>query len=120
MSEHASQVVRDLATRLPVLQEEARKQFQATSQRRLAIELDTGELNKRLDSAQRLGQQAIVAVVLVGLLISSGVVVRVALGQNGHWDFLAGLAAATFVVSVVGAVVFVYSTLRSLARSRDL
>jgi hypothetical protein len=44
----------------------------------------------------------------------------VSAGQDGGgWDFLAGLAAVTFVATVVGAAYFVYITLRSLARDRD-
>jgi ubiquinone biosynthesis protein len=120
VTEQASEVLRDLALRVPLLQEEARRRFDAPGRRRLSIELDTGELNKRLDSMGRVGRQAIVAVVLVGLLISSGLVARVALGQGGaDWDFFTGLAAFTFVVTVVGAGYFLFITLRSLARDRD-
>jgi ubiquinone biosynthesis protein len=120
VGERAAEAIRDLTLRLPSLQEEATRRLEAPGRRRLSIELDTSELNERIDAAGRVGQQAIVAVVLVGLLIGSGIVARISAGQNGsHWGFLAGLAAVTFVGAVIGAAYFLYKTLRSLSRDRE-
>jgi ubiquinone biosynthesis protein len=120
VSEQASEVLRDLALRVPLLQEEAKRRLESPGRRLLSIELDTGELNKRVDAMGRVVRLAIIALVLVGLLISSGVVARVSAGQDGGgWDFLAGLAAVTFVATVAGAAYFVYIMLRSLARDRE-
>jgi hypothetical protein len=120
VSERAQEVLRDLSLRVPLLQEEAAKRLESPLRRRLSIELDTSELNKRLDAIGRVSRQAIVALVLVGLLISSALVARVSLGQNGSdWDFLTGLAAFTFVGAVIGSAYFLFITLRGLARDRD-
>jgi ubiquinone biosynthesis protein len=120
VSEQASEVVRDLALRVPLLQQEAKRRLESPGRRLLSIELDTGELNKRVDAIGRVGRQAIVALVLVGLLISSGLVARVSSArEGGAWDFLAGLAAVTFVATVAGAAYFLFITLRTLARDRD-
>jgi ubiquinone biosynthesis protein len=116
--EQAAALLREAATHAPKLQQATRKWIQQYEEGRISIHLDTTELNRQLSSMQRLGRQALVALVIVGLLIGSGVSARVA-ARDEEWSFISRLSYVCFVAAVIAAVVFLWILLRQIARGRD-
>jgi ubiquinone biosynthesis protein len=113
--EQAAALLREAATHAPKLQQATRKWIQQYEEGRISIHLDTTDLNRQLASMQRLGRQALVAMVIVGLLVGSGVAARVA-AQDEEWSFVSRLSYVCFVAAVIGAIAFLWIVLRQIAR----
>ena len=101
---------REVLKRLPSLQEATMSWLDQYQKGRLEVYLDTSGLSKEVDKLASLGRQAVIAVMLVGMIVGSAIATSVIAffqPQNRYWIFASQLAYLGFVVPMILAVLIV-------------
>ncbi|MEJ2304638.1 MAG: AarF/UbiB family protein [Anaerolineales bacterium] len=101
---------REVLKRLPSLQEATMSWLDQYQKGRLEVYLDTSGLSKEVDKLASLGRQAVIAMMLVGMIVGSAIATSVIAffqPQNRYWIFASQLAYLGFVVPMILAVLIV-------------
>ncbi len=101
---------REVLKRLPSLQEATVSWLDQYQKGRFEVHLNTSGLDKSVDKLARLGRQAIIALMLVGMIIGSAIATSViALIQPAgrYWNFASRLAYLGFVAPMLVAILIV-------------
>jgi ubiquinone biosynthesis protein len=101
---------REVLKRLPSLQEATMSWLDQYQKGRLEVYLDTSGLSNEVDKLASLGRQAVIAVMLVGMIVGSAIATSVIAffqPQNRYWIFASQLAYLGFVVPMLLAVLIV-------------
>ena len=101
---------REVLKRLPSLQEATMSWLDQYQKGRLEVYLDTSGLSNEVDKLASLGRQAVIAVMLVGMIVGSAIATSVIAffqPQNRYWIFASQLAYLGFVVPMILAVLIV-------------
>ena len=110
---------RELLKRVPSLQEATLGWLDQYQKGRFEVHLDTSGLDKSVDKLAGFGRQAIIALMLVGMIIGSAIatsVIALIQPDGQYWSFAAWLAYLGFVVPMVVAIVMVLRLLLRLMR----
>ena len=101
---------REVLKRLPSLQEATMSWLDQYQKGRLEVYLDTSGLSNEVDKLASLGRQAVIAMMLVGMIVGSAIATSVIAffqPQNRYWIFASQLAYLGFVVPMILAVLIV-------------
>jgi predicted unusual protein kinase regulating ubiquinone biosynthesis (AarF/ABC1/UbiB family) len=101
--------VREISAQLPAIQEAGLGWLKQFRKGRFKIYVDTSSVTKEVKTLNKFGRQAVVALVLVGLIIGSAIVTAaIGLGDfdGAFWRLLAQIAVLSYVfASVVAALI---------------
>jgi hypothetical protein len=101
---------REALKRLPSLQEATLGWLDQYQKGRFEVHVDTGGFDKSVDKLARLGRQAVIALMLVGMIVGSAIatsIIAIVQPEGRYWDFGARLAYLGFVVPMFLAVLIV-------------
>ena len=119
-------VAREVSAQLPSLSEAGLGWFNQFKRGRFEVYVDTSAISKEVKTLNRFGRQAVIAMVLVGLLIGSAIVIAaVGFGNfdGAFWNFIAriavfGYAGASLAASLI-ALRLIWRWLRKADPSED-
>lgn len=118
----ASTLLREVSGNLPTLSGAATSWLNQFRKGRLEVYLDTTGLTKEVKTVNRFGRQAIIALMLVGLIIGSAIATTgIALGnlEGPFWRFLAQIAVLGYVFSSIITALIVLRLIWHWLRGRD-
>lgn len=110
VKDQAMMTAREALRRLPSLQDATMSWLDQFQKGRFEVHLDTGGLEKSVDTIARLGRQIVIAMMLVGMIVGSAIatsVIAFIQPRGGIWVFAARLAYLGFVVPMLVAVLIV-------------
>jgi ubiquinone biosynthesis protein len=115
-------VLRQVSGNLPSLTDATQSWLNQFKKGRFEVYLDTSGLGKEVKAVNRFGRQAVIALMLVGLIIGSAIATTgIALGgmQGQFWRFLAQVAVLGYVFSSLIAALIVLRLIWHWLRGRD-
>jgi ubiquinone biosynthesis protein len=101
---------RELLRRLPTLQEATTGWLDQYQKGRFEVTLDTSQLAKEVDKLGAIGRQAVIGIILVGMIIGSAIASNLIASvgaEEGAWRFVFRLAYFGYVLAMIIAVVIV-------------
>ncbi len=111
VTKQAGMALREVFKYVPSLQEATAKWLGQYQKGRFEVYVDTTGVAKEVSRLNRLGRQAIVAIMLVGILIASAIATAFMASPNapegGPWDFLARVAFLGYIFAMVIAALMV-------------
>ncbi len=119
VTQQASLSLREVAQRIPSLQEATIKWLDQYQKGRFEVYVDTSDLSKELKRTRGMGRQAIIAVVLVGMIIGSAIAASFSSVLEGLWSLLPRVALIGYAGSMVIAAVLVLGLIWRMIRGTD-
>jgi ubiquinone biosynthesis protein len=114
-------VGREVLKRIPSLSDATIRWLDQYQRGRFEVYVDTSGLAKEVTKIKGLGQQIVLAIVLVGMIVGSAIATSIIVSsqqQNGFWGFLAKLAYVGYVLAMIVGAFFVISLGWRLLRGR--
>jgi ubiquinone biosynthesis protein len=108
---------KEVARRVPSVEEAAFKWFDMFNRGRITVEVDTADLGKRIGAVAAIGRQATVGLIVVGQLIGTAIVMAILL-QPGASGF-EGLAYAAMIAFAITLIVSFWVLFRMLTERDD-
>lgn len=105
-----SSVLRQATENLPSLSDATLSWFKQYKKGRFELYLDTSGVSKEVNKLGRIGRQAVIAVILVGLIIGSAIAtIGIGLGgfQGAFWNVITQIAVLSYVFSSLVAAMIV-------------
>jgi predicted unusual protein kinase regulating ubiquinone biosynthesis (AarF/ABC1/UbiB family) len=119
VTQQAALSLREVVQRLPTLQEATVKWLNQYERGRFEVFVDTSDLGKELKRTRSMGRQAIIAVILVGMIIGSAIAASFSAVLEGMWDILPNVALLGYAGSMVIAAVLVLGLIWRMIRGGD-
>ena len=113
---------REVIKRLPSLQEATVKWLDQYQKGRFEVYVDTSGLAKEIDKLGKLGQQIVIVIMLVGMIIGSAIVTTViALSDvvGDLWLFLFRMAYLGYIIPMVVALIIVFRLVWHWLRGKE-
>lgn len=115
-----SGTARELARRMPSLQEATLGWLDQYQKGRFTLEVDTKDLSEELKQVRGLGRFAVVALLLAGMLIGSAFASSFASATGDFGDVLSRVAFGGYLFSMlIAAIMVVYLLLKIVGRDED-
>jgi ubiquinone biosynthesis protein len=121
-SKAASTVLREISGNLPDLSSATLSWLNQYKKGRFEVTLDTSGLTKEVKTINRFGRQAVIALMLVGLIIGSAIATAgIALSnfEGEFWRFFAQIAVLGYIFSAFATAIIVLRLLWRWVRGRD-
>jgi ubiquinone biosynthesis protein len=116
----ATGTARELARRMPTLQEATLGWLDQYQKGRFTLEVDTKDLSKELKQARGLGRFAVVALLLAGMLIGSAFAASFSSVSGDFGDLMSRVAFGGYLFSMlIAAIMVVYLLLKIIGRDPD-
>ncbi len=103
----ATNTAREVLQRMPSLQEATLKWLDQYEKGRFTVELDTSDLTKELAKARRLGGQAVIAIILAGMLIGSAIAASASALVGDFWSLFPRIAFLGYIFAMIIATIAV-------------
>jgi ubiquinone biosynthesis protein len=118
----AGTALRQAADNLPSLSTATASWLRQYRKGRFEVHVDTSDVAREVDKIGRVGRQAVIAVMLVGLIIGSAIT-TVGIGLGGFegpaWDWVARIAVLGYILSSIVAGLIVLRLVWRWLRGRD-
>jgi hypothetical protein len=114
--------LRQATENLPSLSDATLSWFKQYQKGRFEVYLDTSGMSKEVNKLGRIGRQAVIAVILVGLIIGSAIAtIGIGLGglQGAFWNLITQIAVLSYVLSSLVAAVIVLRLVWHWLRGSD-
>jgi ubiquinone biosynthesis protein len=114
--------LRQATENLPSLSDATLSWFKQYQKGRFEVYLDTSGMSKEVNKLGRIGRQAVIAVILVGLIIGSAIAtIGIGLGglQGAFWNLITQIAVLSYVLSSLVAAVIVLRLVWHWLRGND-
>ena len=114
--------LRQATENLPSLSDATLSWFKQYKKGRFEVYLDTSGMSKEVNKLGRIGRQAVIAVILVGLIIGSAIAtIGIGLGglQGAFWNLITQIAVLSYVLSSLVAAVIVLRLVWHWLRGSD-
>ena len=116
----ATGTARELARRMPTLQEATLGWLDQYQKGRFTLEIDTSDLSKELKQARGLGRFAVVAILLAGMLVGSAMASSFSSLTGDFGNLMSRVAFGGYLFSMlVAALMVVYLLLKIMGRDDD-
>ena len=106
----ATNTAREVIQRMPSLQEATLKWLDQYEKGRFTVEMDTSDLTEELGRVRQLGGQAVIAIILTGMLIGSAIAIAVSTSETvgeSLGTFFPRLAFISFIFAMIIASIAV-------------
>ena len=114
--------VRELSAQLPAITEAGLGWFKQFRKGRFELYVDTSGVTKEVKTLNKFGRQAVIALMLVGLIIGSAIVTAaIGLGdfEGAFWRFLAQIAVLSYIFASIIAALIILRLLWRWIRGAD-
>jgi hypothetical protein len=116
----ATGTARELAQRVPSLQDATLKWLDQYQKGRFTLEVDTSDLSKELKRVRGLGRYAVIAVLLAGMIIGSAFAASSAALRNAVGDLMSRVAFGGYLFAMfIAAIMVVYLLLKIIGRDDE-
>ena len=109
-TKQATMAAREVFKRLPSMQQATVKWLDQYQKGRFEITIDTSELADEVDKLGGIGRQAVIGILLTGMIIGSAIatsVIAFAGDQSEFWDFIFRLAYFGYIFAMAMAILIV-------------
>ncbi len=113
----ALRIGKEVARRVPSMEEAAFKWFDMFNRGRITVEVDTADLGRRIGAVAAIGRQATVGLIVVGQLIGTAIVMAILLQPSASG--FEGFAYAAMIAFVVTLLVSFWVLFRMLTGTDD-
>jgi ubiquinone biosynthesis protein len=115
-------ILREVTDQLPSLSQATSSWLRQYQKGRFEVHVDTSEVSKEVTRLGRIGRQAVIAVILVGLIIGSAIT-TIGIGLGGFegvtWNLLTRIAIISYILSSIVAGIIVLRLVWRWLRGKD-
>lgn len=119
IKKEATKTGRELLQRVPSLQEATLRWLNMYERGRFVVEVDTSDLTREIRKTRPLARQAIVAIMIVGMLIGSAIAAGVVTYFGIEESFITRLTLIGYVFSMIVAIIALTILIWRLLRNSD-